>query len=216
MQSAADRLPAVSRVLALKGRSVYHVSRTHPAVFYLVDDAGGGLLINTPPYSTALRDELARLAPLRFAFYPSRLGACDTRAWRAAGIATIAYGVEARAIPGGVDIVLDRGYRFSRSVDFLPMSGRTEATCALRCKPYPAIIFFGPALTRGPSGWPEIAPQPDDFSYENRLLGAVGLRRLKYEFAFTDDFDPRKSRYGPGASKTIGAHLDALLSPGRV
>jgi hypothetical protein len=189
--------------------------RTRSAVFYLVDDTGG-LLINTPPYSTPLRDELARLAPPRFAFYPSRLGACDARAWRAAGVTTIAYGIEAHAIDGGVDIVLDRGYRFSRSIDFLPMSGRTEATCALRCKPYPAILFFGPALARGPAGWPVLAPHPDDFSYENRLLGAVGLRHLKYEFAFTDDFDPRISRYGPGAGKIIGAHLDALLSSEKV
>jgi hypothetical protein len=33
-----------------------------------------------------------------------------------------------------------------------------------------------------------------------------------YDYAFTDDFDPLKSRYGPGAARAIRAELEAALS----
>lgn len=199
-------------LLDLPARSVYCVRGAGPAVFYVADAEGGGVLVNTPAFSPGLLQELSRLAPPRFAFYPSRLGARDVAAWRAAGIQTLAYGGEFRGVDGAVDIVLDREYRFSRTIDFLPMSGRTAGTCALRCKNQPAIIFFGPALECGESGWPEMVAHADDYSYENRLLGAVGLRHLKYEYAFTDDFDPRTSRCGPGAGAAIAARLEMVLS----
>ena len=57
----------------------------------------------------------------------------------------------------------------------------------------------------------ELTACTDDFSYENRLLGAVALRRLRYEYALTDDFDLGRSRFGPGAGAMIGAHLERLL-----
>lgn len=199
-------------LLKLPARSVYCVHGTGPAVFYVADAEGGGVLVNTPAFSSELMQELSLLAPPRYAFYPSRLGARDVAAWRAAGIQTLAYRGEFLGDDGEVDIILDREYRFSRTIDFLPMSGRTVGTCALRCKNQPAILFFGPALECGESGWPEISPHADDYSFENRLLGAVGLRHLKYEYAFTDDFDPRKSRCGPGAGVAIAAQLEMVLS----
>jgi len=202
----------IERLLELPARSVYRVCGTGPAVFYVADAEGGGVLINTPAFSSGLMQELAQLAPPRFAFYPSRLGARDVSAWRAAGLQTLAYGGEVSGIDGVVDIGLDREHRFSRTIDFLPMSGRTTGTCALRCKNKPAIIFFGPALECGTSGWPEVIAHADDYSYENRLLGAVALRHLKYEYAFTDDFDPRTSRHGPGAGAAIAARLETVLS----
>jgi len=127
------------------------VPRTAPAVFYLADNEGRGVLINTPP--------------------------------------------------------------LSRTVDFLPLAGRTAHTCALRSRAKPAMFFFGPALARAASGWRGLKPLADDHSYENRSLGAVGLRRLKYEYAFTDDFDPIKSRYGPGAGRAIGLELEKARKP---
>jgi hypothetical protein len=202
----------VIRLLDLPARAVYSVPGFGPAVFYVADTEGGGILINTPAFSSGLLQELGRLAPPRFAFYPSRLGARDVAAWRAAGIETLAYNGEFSGDNGELDIVLDRKYRFSRTIDFLPMSGRTAGTCALRCKNRPAVMFFGPALECGQSGWPEIVAHADDWSYENRLLGAVGLRHLKYEYAFTDDFDPRTSCWGPGAGAAIAARLEIVLT----
>ncbi len=202
----------IELLLELHARSVYCVRGSGPAVFYVADAEAGGMLVNTPAFSPGLLQKLDLLAPPRFAFYPSRLGARDVAAWRAAGLQTLAYGGEISGIDGVVDIVLDRGHRFSRTIDFLPMSGRTTGTCALRCKNKPAIIFFGPALECGESGWPEMVGHADDYSYENRLLGAVALRHLKFEYAFTDDFDPRTSRYGPGAGAAIAVRLEAVLS----
>lgn len=200
------------KLLDLPGRAIFYLPGGGPAVFYIADREGGGILVNSPPCTAQLRAELAGIAPLNYVFYPSRFGAGHAAAWRAAGVKAIAYGAEAAAA-GGADVVLDRGQRFSRSIDFLPMSGRTEASCALRCKGRPGVIFFGPTLSCGSAGWPELIARADDYSYENRLLGAVALRRLRYEYALTDDFDPGTSRIGPGAGAIIGAHLECLFGP---
>lgn len=181
-------------------------------MFYLADREGGGVLINTPAYSAALAARLEALAPLKFAFFPSRFGALDVDRWRTeAGLQTLAYGHESHGIAGTVDIILDRENKFSRTIDFLPMSGRTESSCALRCKNQPGIIFFGPILSCGESGWPTLVEKPDDYSYENRLFGVLGLQDLKYQYAFTDDFDPDRSRYGPGADAAIQREIAVVL-----
>ena len=200
-------------LLTLPARSVYYLERTSPAVFFLADSDAGGVLINTPAFSPRLAAELANIAPVRHVFVPSRFGARHAAAWREAGAKIIAYGNELADRRAGVDVALDRSWRFTRTVDFLPMAGRTSGTCALRCKAKPAIIFFGPALSRAPSGWPGMEPAPDDDSYENRLIGAVGLRALRYDYAFTDDFDPLRSRYGPRADRAIRGELDRALQP---
>lgn len=200
------------KLLEFFDRSVYFLSGTSPAVFYLADRDGGGILINTPAYSAVLAQQLNAVAPLKFAFFPSRLGAQDVDRWRTeTGLRTLAYGHEARGISGEIDTVLDRENKFSRTIDFLPMSGRTESSCALRCKNQPGIIFFGPILARGDSGWPTLAPNVDDYSYENRLFGVLGLQDLKYQYAFTDDFDPALSRSGPGADAAIQREIAAVL-----
>ena len=194
-------------------RSVYYLLGTRPAVFFLADKVGGGILINSPAFSSELLDALNAVLPLKFIFYPSYLGAQDVNLWReASGAQAMAYGHETRRIDGGIDIVLDRENRFSRTIDFLPMSGRTESSCALRCKNKPALVFFGPALSRGASGWPTIIAQAGDYSYENRLFGALGLQDIKFDYAFTDDFDPALSQFGPGADVAIGHEIERLLA----
>lgn len=200
-------------LVSLPARSVYYLERTNPAVFFLADRDAGGVLVNTPAHSPRIAAELANIAPVRYVFVPSRLGAGHAGAWREAGAKIIAYGDELAHCRTVVDVALDRSWRFTRTIDFLPMAGRTSGTCALRCRAKPAIIFFGPALARAPSGWPGLEPAPDDDSYENRVIGAVGLRALRYDYAFTDDFDPLKSRYGPGADRGIRGELDRALQP---
>ena len=189
-------------------RSVYYLPGSCPAVFFLADKEGGGILINSPCYTPELLLILNAVMPLKFIFYPSHFGAVDVLAWRSAsGAQTMAYGHEARRIEGTIDLVLDRENRFSRTIDFLPMSGRTESSCALRCKNKPGLIFFGPILSQGPSGWPTLIAQPDDYSFENRLFGVLGLQDIKFDYAFTDNFNPHTSQFGPGADIAIQREL---------
>jgi hypothetical protein len=192
-------------------RSVYYLPDTRPAVFYLADRDAGGVLVNSPAFDADILARLQALAPLRYVFYPSRFGVRDLEAWRAAGAETLAYGHEARAIDGQIDLVLDRENKFSRTIDFLPMSGRTEASCALRCRNKPGMVFFGPILATGEAGWPTLIPAPDDYSYENRLFGALGIKDVRFEYAFTDDYDPARSHIGPGADVAVHAALERVL-----
>lgn len=189
-------------------RAVYYLQGSRPAVFYLADKEGGGILINTPAYTPELLAQMNAIMPLKFIFYPSYFGARDVAAWReASGAQTMAYGHETRRIQGTIDLVLDRENRFSRTIDFLPMSGRTESSCALRCKNKPGMVFFGPVLSCSESGWPTLVAQPDDYSFENRLFGTLGLQDVQFEYAFTDDFDPQTTQFGPGADKAIQHEL---------
>ena len=193
-------------------RSVYYLPGSWPAVFFLADKEGGGILINSPRYTPELLLILNAVMPLKFIFYPSHFGAVDVMLWRrASGAQTMAYGHAARQIDGIIDLVLERENRFSRTIDFLPMSGRTESSCALRCKNKPGLIFFGPILTQGASGWPTLIAQPDDYSFENRLFGVLGLQDIKFEYAFIDDFDPRTSQFGPGADVAIQRELAPIF-----
>ena len=189
-------------------RAVYYLPGSRLAVFFLADKEGGGILINTPAYAPELLAQINAVMPLKFLFYPSHFGAVDVDAWReASGAQAMAYGHESRRINGTIDLVLDRENRFSRTIDFLPMSGRTESSCALRCKNKPGMVFFGPILSQGASGWPTLTEQPDDYSFENRLFGTLGLQDVKFEYAFTDDFDPQTSQFGPGADVAIQREL---------
>lgn len=202
----------MQKLLELFDRSVWLVPGSRPAVFYLADREGGGILINTPPFSEARARELNEIAPLKFAFLPSRLGATDVSAWRKARVTAMAYGAEAAQIAGGVDTVLDREQRFSRTIDFLPMSGRTESSTALRCKNKPGIVFFGPILECNADGIPTLVAHDDDYSWENRLFGALGLQDLKYDYAFTDDFEPGRCRFGPGIDQLITRELASIFA----
>lgn len=201
------------KLLALFDRSVYYLEGTRPAVFFVAEREGGGILVNTPAFSAELLEQVRAVGPLNYLFYPSRLGAMDMGRWRdASGARSMAYGPEAGQLGGPADIVLDREHRFSRTVDFLPMAGRTESACALRCKNKPGIIFFGPILEYGPDGWPTVIEHPDDHSFENRLFGAMGLTELKFEYAFCDDFEPGNSRCGPGAGAAIRERIESMLA----
>ena len=206
----AELRTIVKKLLEFFDRNVYYVPRTKPAVFYLADREGGGVLINTPPFEVSTLRDINAVMPLQYVFYPSRFGAIDAAAWRkASGAKVLVSSAEAQHVQGPVDVMLDREYRFSRTIDFLPMSGRTAGSCALRCKNKPGIVFFGPIL--GGDGCPRLTRQVDDYSFENRMFGALGLQDLKYEYAFTDDFVDGKSFYGPGAASAIVSELRELF-----
>lgn len=205
--------PRLAKLLEFHDRSVWHVVASRPAVFYLVDREGGGMLINTAEFEAGLAAELAAVTPIKFIYFPSRFGAIDVDTWRAATSAqTMAYGAERQGIRGSIDKVLDREDRFSRTIDFLPMSGRTESSAALRCKNKPGIVFFGPILECNAEGVPSLVQHADDYSWENRLFGALGLQDLNYEYAFTDDFAVSTSQYGPGIDRRIRAEIERLIA----
>lgn len=198
-------------LLTLNDRVIYLVSQGPPAVFYIVDDKARGILVNAPPFSEALSDQLNQKGPLSYLFLPSRFGARDIGAWKAAGARVLASQEEAVSI-AHVDQTVDGHDKLTRTIDFLPMAGRTRGTCGLRLRNLPGVLFLGPALMPGPSAWPELLPLPDDFSYESRLMGVFGLRDLSFDYVFTDVFVPGVTLFGPGAAVAVRAHLDRLLA----
>ena len=201
----------MQKIISLFDRDVFYLEETHPAVFYINDREGGGILINTPAWNPELLEAIRSVAPLNYIFYPSRFGAQDITSWKAAsGAQTMAYGQEADAIPA-IDKILQREHRFSRTIDFLPMSGRTKGSCALRCKNKPGIIFFGPILDCA-LGSPTLVQHADDDSFENRLFGALALQDLKFDYALTDDFRLGECYYGPGADAAIRAAIDGVIA----
>jgi len=202
----------LDKLVALRERTIFHVAGTHPAVYYIVDRDAGGVLVNAPPFGEPLLAALRALASPAYVFLPSRRGARDLERWRAtAGVETIAFEAEAPHVAGTVDLAVGGGRKLSRTIDFLPMSGVTEGSCALRIKNDGGAIFFGPVLEPGADGWPTIVPHADDYSAENRLIGALGLQDQRFEYAFTDDFEPGRTRFGPGAGKAVSENLLRLL-----
>ncbi|MCZ7565183.1 MAG: hypothetical protein M5U08_16560 [Burkholderiales bacterium] len=104
-----------------------------------------------------------------------------------------------------VDQRVDHKTRLTRDIDFLPMSGRTPGACALRVKARPGIVFFGPILDH--RDWPTLVAHEDDYSYENRVIGALAVQDLRFEFAFCDNYAHGRSRFGPGADAATRANL---------
>jgi hypothetical protein len=208
-----DTMPdPLEPLLKVPGRTVYRLPAPGASVYLVADREAGGVLVNTPPFDTALAEAVAALAPIRYLFFPSRFGACDVDRWRAhSGARSLAFGPEVEAITGVVDIPLECKSRLTRTIDFLPMSGRTHGSCAMRLRNKPGVVFFGPVLQPGANGWPTLVPQPDDASYENRLIGVLGLRDVRYEYAFTDVFEPGRTRFGPGAGPAVQAELERVL-----
>jgi hypothetical protein len=51
----------------------------------------------------------------------------------------------------------------------------------------------------------------DDDAYENRVIGAIALQDLRFEFAFCDTYVHGRSRFGPGAAEAVRANLAAAL-----
>lgn len=200
-------------LLSLNDRSIYLVQQGPPAVYYILDHKAGGILINAPVFSSGLWDTLQSLGAPRFLFLPSHFGARDLALWRSAGVSVLAFQEELAAIGKvDVDMAVDSQQKLTRTIDFLPMAGRTRGTCGLRLKNLPGVLFLGPALTPGASKWPELMAHPDDYSYESRLMGVFGLRDLVFDYVFTDIFVPGQTAFGPGADRAIRAHLDALLA----
>ncbi len=199
------------KLVALRDRDIHYVVGSRPAAYYLADREAGGVLVNAPPFSEALAAVLRPLAPLAYLFLPSRRGACDLDLWRAAGAETIASEAEAPHIAGKVDLAIGGGRKLTRTIDFLPMSGVTDGSCALRIKTNGGVLFFGPVLEPGDDGWPDLILHPDDYSQENRLIGALGLQDLRFEYAFTDVFEPVRTRFGPGAGEAVRERLRRLL-----
>ena len=198
------------RVLDAPGPPVWLVPGSAPASFLFVDARAGGILVNSPPYHEALAAALAAIAPVRFIFYPSRRGAVDVERWREGCRArTLAAAAEAADISGPIDEPIDGAVRLYGRLDFLPLSGRTRGTCALRSRIGPGIVFFGPALEHAP--WPVLTLHEDDYSAENRLIGALALREERFEFAFCDNYIHGLSRFGPDASAAVAAGLAEVL-----
>jgi len=167
----------VVELISLSGRRLFYLRGTQPACFYLADVHAGGVLVS----------------------------AAGVGAWRAAGVQVIASVEEAASVDATIDQPVDRKVRLLREIDFLPMPGRTRGSCALRVKPSPAIVFFGPILDHG--DWPGLVAHADDHSFENRLIGALGLRGQRFEFAFCDNYVHGQSRFGPGAADAVRRNL---------
>ncbi|MFZ1908976.1 MAG: hypothetical protein WAU52_07860 [Burkholderiales bacterium] len=202
----------LDELVVLRERRIFYVAGTRPAAYYIADREAGGVLVNAPRFDPALLAALNSTAPPQYLFLPSRRGARDLERWRAsAGLETIAFEAEAPHVAGTVDLAVGRGRKLSRTIEFLPMSGVTEGSCALRIKNDGGAIFFGPILEPGPDGWPALVPHADDCSAENRLIGALGLQDQRFEYAFTDDFELGRTHYGPGAGAAVNENLRRLL-----
>jgi len=202
----------LDKLVTLRERTIYHVAGTRPATYYIADRDAGGVLVNAPPFDEPLLGALRALAAPAYLFLPSCRGARDLDRWRtAAGVETVAFEAEAPHIAGTIDLAVGRGRKLTRTIDFLPMSGVTQGSCALRIKNDGGVIFFGPVLEPGADGWPALVPHADDYSAENRVIGALGLQDQRFEYAFTDDFEPGRTRFGPGAHAAVHANLRRLL-----
>jgi hypothetical protein len=202
----------LDKLVALRERNIYLVAGTRPAAYYIADREAGGVLVNAPPYGEPLLSALNALSPPAYIFLPSWRGARDLDRWRtAAGVETIAFEAEAPHVAGTIDLAIGGGRKLTRTIDFLPMSGVTEGSCALRIKNEGGAIFFGPVLEPGADGWPTLVPHAGDYSAENRLIGALGLQDQRFEYAFTDDFEPGRTRFGPGAGAAVNEGLRRLL-----
>jgi len=200
-------------LLNLPGRRVFLVAEAdaagHPASFYLIDPVAGGILVNAPPFSAALAGALEAVARPRFLFLPSARGGAAAGRWRAVGLQAVASVEEAPLLAAPIDQRVDRKTRLTRDIDFLPMSGRTPGSCALRVRARPGIVFFGPILDH--REWPALIAHEDDHSYENRIIGAIAVQDLRFEFAFCDNYVHGRSRFGPGAAAATRAILASAL-----
>lgn len=197
----------MKELLALSdGRRVGLVQAGVPKSFLLLDPLAGGVLVNTPAFGATLA---AALPPVRFIVYPSARGAVDVAAWREATGACVVAGV-GEPVPGPVDERADGTIRITGRLDFLALPGATPGTIALRSKGPPGIVFFGPALSQS-AGWPALAPDAADWSWENRVIGALGIASLAFDYAFCDDYSEGVGRVGPGAAEAVARGLEEVL-----
>lgn len=203
-------------LLELPDRTIYLVSPAqgpHPAVFFIADRDAGGILVNCPAYSTRTLSKISTISPLSVLFLPSHHGQQDLALWKQQcdALTIVSSAEEADRITPNPDVTLDRKTRLTRTIGFIAMSGRTAGTCALQLRNLPGVVFFGPALEHAPDdGWPTLIEHDDDYSWENRLIGSLGLQSVSYQYAFCDNFDPaQNARFGPDAAHAIQQKLDA-------
>ncbi len=209
----SQTISAVNKLLELIDRDIYLVKASNetPACFYIDDKQAGGILVNTPGNPAQWPNGIDDIK-VDFIFLPSHFGATDLAYWRQTLAAeTLCQQAEAPLV-GGVDIELDSKTKLSRTISFLPMAGRSQGSCALHLRNKPGVIFFGAALQTAANGWPTMIPQDDDYDYESRLFGTLGLQDLTFDYAFTDDFTPGKSHFGPGADDAIKQNINEMLA----
>jgi len=202
-------------VLDIPQRKIFYIADSlTPASFLIIDDKAGGILINCPTYSEALLKEIESQGKIDYIFLPSRFGTESLQQWKAATNAeSIAHEIEADNIHHPIDIRVNHKTKLTRTMDFVPMAGRTGGTCALFLKNLPGVIFLGPALSiekkvMAEKNWPSLIENTDDASFETRMFGVLGLKDLKYDYVFTDDFNMQTCQYGPNASIEVGKNID--------
>lgn len=193
-------------------REIFLVTPAPNCCYLINDKVAGGILINTPIFSMGLLDQLLTITPINYIFFPSYHGAHDPQLWQQQTHAKLlAHQLEINSIDYPIDIIIDNKVKLTRTIDFLPMSGVTRGSCALRLKNKPSMLFFGPILQTGEDGWPTLLSSDSDFSYENRVIGALALQDIRYEYAFTDDYQDGITEIGPGADQAILKSITNIL-----
>lgn len=207
--------PLINLLLKTSQRQIYHLYdmiNNQPAVFLILDKEVGGILVNTPSYNESTKTLLDSFK-INYIFLPSHFGAIDTMQWKnLTGAKLLAHENATHLINDNIDFPVNEKTKLTRTIDFLPIAGRSPGSCGLFLKNLPGIIFFGPTLQRLANGWPGIVQSADDFDFEARLFSSLNLKDLKFQYAFTDDFDTNKSLTGPEADihirKNIESHFD--------
>jgi len=200
-------------LLDLPQRSIYYIDQDErPACFLIIDNKGGGILVNSPIYSSLLFSEINLLTSIKSIFLPSKFGAKSVNDWRkATDVKIISHENEAASIPIPIDFKINHKTKLTRTIDFVPMAGRTHGTCALFLKNIPGVLFLGPSLSIGKNHWPMLIQNEDDISFETRMFGILGLKDLKFEYVFTDDFDFNTSQYGKNAHIEVKNNIDLFF-----
>ena len=202
-----------SLILALPQRSIYFLDigiPTQVASFLIHDNKLGAILVNTPDFSVDLLTQIEQFS-VKYIFLPSHLGARDLALWQEATSAEIiAHEAECEFISQKVDHAISERSKLSRTIDFLPLPGRTPGSCALYLKNLPGVIFLGPVMQSSPNNWPTIIQKEDDYSFESRLFSALSLKDTKFQYAFTDNFQP-DHLYGPNADQGIRRNIERLF-----
>ena len=200
-------------ILTLPQRLIYFLdsgNAQQAASFLICDKELGAVMVNTPDFSTKLLSQI-ECHQINYIFLPSHLGARDLDLWqKETNAEIIAHQAECPYIPQKVDHAINEKTRLSRTIDFLPLPGRTPGSCALYLKNLPGVLFPGPVLQSTPGNWPTITQHEDDFNFESRLFSALLLKDTKFQYVFTDDFQPGHL-HGPNADQHIRRNIDQLF-----
>ncbi|MDX1812912.1 MAG: hypothetical protein R3240_13230 [Gammaproteobacteria bacterium] len=202
-----------SLILKTDDRSIFHLTNTEglAASFLILDSKIGGILVNTPKFCAASYQDLQQY-PINYIFISSHLGATDLAEWKKnTNAETIAHENEQALIADKIDISIHTQTKLSRTIDILPLPGRTAGTSVLHLKNLPGVLFAGPALQCKENQWPALEISEQDYDAELKLLSSLNLKNLKYSYIFTDDFKPGKSLFGPDADSHIKQSIDTYF-----